>query len=89
VRERIEYRFRVSSAAVFTLYSYSRALEYSLEYPTAGSARVPFWSSLVMERRGSSSRYRRGGRIARRGCEEDAAAENEEDRHRIWGYLYM
>jgi hypothetical protein len=24
----IEYRFRVSSAAVFTLYSYSKALEY-------------------------------------------------------------
>jgi hypothetical protein len=33
VRERIEYRFRVLSEAVFTLYSYSKALEYSLEYP--------------------------------------------------------
>jgi hypothetical protein len=33
VRERIEYRFRVPSAAVFTLYSYSK----SLEYATAGS----------------------------------------------------
>jgi hypothetical protein len=33
VRERIEYRFRVPSAAVFTLYSYSKALEYPLEYP--------------------------------------------------------
>jgi hypothetical protein len=33
VRERIEYRFRVPSAAVFTLYSYSKALEY----PTASS----------------------------------------------------
>jgi hypothetical protein len=33
VRERIEYRFRVPSAAVFTLYSYSKALEYYLEYP--------------------------------------------------------
>jgi hypothetical protein len=31
VRERIEYRFRVSSAAVFTLYSYSKALEYHLD----------------------------------------------------------
>jgi hypothetical protein len=30
VRERIEYRFRVPSAAVFTLYSYSKALEYPL-----------------------------------------------------------
>jgi hypothetical protein len=33
----IEYRFRVPSAAVFTLYSYSKALKYPLEYPTAGS----------------------------------------------------
>jgi hypothetical protein len=33
----IEYRFRVPSAAVFTLYSYSKALEYRLEYATAGS----------------------------------------------------
>jgi hypothetical protein len=37
VRERIEYRFRVSSAAVFTLYSYSKTLEYHLEYATADS----------------------------------------------------
>jgi hypothetical protein len=33
----IEYRFRVPIAAVFTLYSYSKALEYPLEYPTASS----------------------------------------------------
>jgi hypothetical protein len=33
----IEYRFRVSSAAVFTLYSYSKALEYRFRVPTAGS----------------------------------------------------
>jgi hypothetical protein len=33
----IEYRFRVPSAAVFTLYSYSKTLEYHLEYATAGS----------------------------------------------------
>jgi hypothetical protein len=33
----IEYHFRVPSAAVFTLYSYSKALEYLLEYPTAAS----------------------------------------------------
>jgi hypothetical protein len=37
VRERIEYRFIVPSAAVFTLYSYSKTLEYRLEYTTAGS----------------------------------------------------
>jgi hypothetical protein len=37
VRERIEYRFRVSSAAVFTLYSYSKALEYHFRVSTAGS----------------------------------------------------
>jgi hypothetical protein len=37
VRERIEYRFRVPSAAVFTLYSYSKALEYRFRVPTAGS----------------------------------------------------
>jgi hypothetical protein len=33
----IEYRFRVSSAAVFTLYSYSKDLEYRFRIPTAGS----------------------------------------------------
>jgi hypothetical protein len=33
----IEYRFRVPSAAVFTLYSYSKALEYPFRVPTAGS----------------------------------------------------
>jgi hypothetical protein len=37
VRERIEYRFRVLSAVVFTLYSYSKALEYRFRVPTAGS----------------------------------------------------
>jgi hypothetical protein len=34
----IEYYFRVPNAAIFTLYSYSKTLEYHLEYPTAGSA---------------------------------------------------
>jgi hypothetical protein len=33
----IEYRFRVPSAAVFTLYSYSKALEYRFRVPTANS----------------------------------------------------
>jgi hypothetical protein len=33
----IEYRFRVPSAAVFTLYSYSKALEYRFRVPTTGS----------------------------------------------------
>jgi hypothetical protein len=33
----IEYRFRVPSAAVFTPYSYSKALEYRFRVPTAGS----------------------------------------------------
>jgi hypothetical protein len=28
LREKIKYRFRVPSASVFTLYSYSKALEY-------------------------------------------------------------
>jgi hypothetical protein len=37
----IEYRFRVPSAAVFTLYSYSKTLEYRLEYATAGSLMFP------------------------------------------------
>jgi hypothetical protein len=32
----IEYHFRVLSATVFTLYSYSKTLEYRLEYATAG-----------------------------------------------------
>jgi hypothetical protein len=35
VREKIEYRFRVSSTAIFTLYSYSKALEYRFRVPTA------------------------------------------------------
>jgi hypothetical protein len=33
----IEYRFRVPSATVFTLYSYSKALEYRFKVPTMGS----------------------------------------------------
>jgi hypothetical protein len=37
VREMIEYRFRVPSAAVFTLYSYSKALEYRFRVPIVGS----------------------------------------------------
>jgi hypothetical protein len=37
VRERIEYRFRVPSAAVFTLYSYSKGLEYRFRVSSAGS----------------------------------------------------
>jgi hypothetical protein len=39
VREMIEYRFRVSSATVFTLYSYSKALEYRFRVSTAASLR--------------------------------------------------
>jgi hypothetical protein len=35
----IEYRFRVPSTAVFTLYSYTKALEYRFRVPTAGSLR--------------------------------------------------
>jgi hypothetical protein len=37
VRERIEYRFRVPSTTVFTIYLYSKTLEYRLEYASAGS----------------------------------------------------
>jgi hypothetical protein len=33
----IECRFRAPSAAVFTLYSYSQALEYRFRVPTAAS----------------------------------------------------
>jgi hypothetical protein len=33
----IEYRFKVHSAAVFTLYLYSKALEYLFRVPTEGS----------------------------------------------------
>jgi hypothetical protein len=40
VREIIEYRFRVPSATVFTLYSYFKALEYRFRVPTAGSLSV-------------------------------------------------
>jgi hypothetical protein len=40
VREGIKYRFRVSSVAVFTLYSYSKALEYRFRVSTAGSLRA-------------------------------------------------
>jgi hypothetical protein len=38
----IAYHFRVPSAAVFTLYSYSKALEYRFRVPTAGSLREKF-----------------------------------------------
>jgi hypothetical protein len=37
VRERIEYRFRVPSATIFPLYSYSKVLEYHFRVTTAGS----------------------------------------------------
>jgi hypothetical protein len=37
VRKRIEYRFRVPSATVFTLYSYCKDLEYRFRLATAGS----------------------------------------------------
>jgi hypothetical protein len=40
----IEYRFRVPSAAVFTLYSYSKALEYLFRVPNAASLMVDWWS---------------------------------------------
>jgi hypothetical protein len=36
----IEYRFRVPSAAVFTLYSYSKALEYRFRVPIVDSVRA-------------------------------------------------
>jgi hypothetical protein len=45
VRERIEYRFRVPSAAVFTLYSYFKALEYRFRVPTAGSLKAAYSGS--------------------------------------------
>jgi S-ribosylhomocysteine lyase LuxS involved in autoinducer biosynthesis len=35
----IEYHFRVPNTAVFTLYSYSKALEYRFKVPSAGSLR--------------------------------------------------
>jgi hypothetical protein len=41
VRERIEYHFRVPSAAVFTLYSYSKVLEYRFRVLTASSLISP------------------------------------------------
>jgi hypothetical protein len=47
VRERIEYYFRVPSTAVFTLYSYSKALEYRFRVPTAGILRSPGGTALV------------------------------------------
>jgi hypothetical protein len=40
VRERIEYYFRVPSAAVFTLYLYCKALEYRFRVPTAVSRKT-------------------------------------------------
>jgi hypothetical protein len=48
VRERIEYRFRVPSAAVFTLYSYSKALEYLFRVSTAGSLRPEHLAALLI-----------------------------------------
>jgi hypothetical protein len=40
----IEYRFRVPSAAVFTLYSYSKVLDYPFRVPTAGSLTARLFS---------------------------------------------
>jgi hypothetical protein len=48
VRERIQYRFRVPSAADFTLYSYSKALEYHFKVPTARSLRPSRRRDLVI-----------------------------------------
>jgi hypothetical protein len=36
----IEYRFKVPIAAIFTLYSYSKALEYPFRVPTVDSLRI-------------------------------------------------
>jgi hypothetical protein len=44
----IEYRFRVPSAAVFTLYSYSKALEYPFRVPTAGSLKISYTEDRVI-----------------------------------------
>jgi hypothetical protein len=48
----IEYHFRVSSATVFTLYSYSKALEYRFKVPTAGSLKIRLraWTSVARRR---------------------------------------
>jgi hypothetical protein len=42
VRESIEYRFRVPSVTVFTLYLYSKAVEYRFRVSTAGSLKATF-----------------------------------------------
>jgi hypothetical protein len=64
VRERIEYHFRVSNAAVFILYSYSKVLEYHLEYTTAASFRVSFRVSTVVS---LNKTYCFAGHLARAG----------------------
>jgi hypothetical protein len=55
VRERIYYRFRVPSATVFTLYSYSKALEYRFRVPTVGSL-----STLPIDPERRRERHQRG-----------------------------
>jgi hypothetical protein len=79
VRERIEYRFRVPSAAVFTLYSYSKILEYRLEYATAGSLtgmRYRLMAPSLVRQRGREERVERmhGGQRA------SASAREREER---------
>jgi hypothetical protein len=59
VRERIEYRFRVPSAAVFTLYSYSKGLEYRFRVPTAGSLRFQSLPRLVLNSSPNSTMQKR------------------------------
>jgi hypothetical protein len=48
VREKIEYRFRVLNTIIFTLYSYSKTLEYNFRVSTAGSLNETWYSVLLV-----------------------------------------
>jgi hypothetical protein len=68
----IEYRFRVPSATVFTLYSYSKILEHRLEYATAGSLIVSHSRTFVDSRSRETWSY--GYRLA--GGKHEVTKEN-------------
>jgi hypothetical protein len=55
VRERIEYRFKVPSVVVFTLYSCSKALEYRFRVSTTGSLIARLGSQHWFAQRGGTN----------------------------------
>jgi hypothetical protein len=64
MREIIKYRFRISNAAVFTLYSFYKDLEYTFRVPATGSLSGSVWTALAragLQIRSSSSSHEPNG----------------------------